>query len=263
MQKILQVIVRWHLKKGWTYKSFSELSKKTFVEVAEKEFGLKGKASSMTRVSLLTGLTRKDVKSIKELSLLTENQPAEYENKVSRVVYGWLKDKKFKDENGAVAPLSLESDEKGFDELAKCYGGDVHARAILDELVNEGCVEIDEIEAMVRLVREEYPSRTTETDKLNKIGNEIADFLETLDHNLVLKSGSGFLLEKISCDAIGEEYVEKLRVICKDQGQELMRDLKKLLSRHDSSIHPEINAKGKKRIGVGLYYFESDNSDDT
>ena len=52
-------------EKGVTFSSFVNLLKEVFVEVAEREFRLDGKPPSDSRINLLTGVHRKDVRRLR------------------------------------------------------------------------------------------------------------------------------------------------------------------------------------------------------
>ena len=49
------------LRGGITWKEFAELSKSVFVSVATDEFGIRGRPTNVSRVSILTGISRKEV----------------------------------------------------------------------------------------------------------------------------------------------------------------------------------------------------------
>jgi hypothetical protein len=44
-------IARWLLKSGVTWKEFAELSRGVFIDVAEKEFGVRGRPTNVSRIS--------------------------------------------------------------------------------------------------------------------------------------------------------------------------------------------------------------------
>ena len=66
LHTMLRPLVRILLRNGIAYGSFAELAKKTYVEVAFEDFAPEGKKQTVSRVSALTGLTRKEVKRLLE-----------------------------------------------------------------------------------------------------------------------------------------------------------------------------------------------------
>jgi hypothetical protein len=55
------------MKCGIMWREFSELSKSVFVHVATDEFSIRGRPTNVSRASLLTGISRKEVKRQHEL----------------------------------------------------------------------------------------------------------------------------------------------------------------------------------------------------
>ena len=64
---LLRPVVRLLLKSGITWKEFAEVAKSVFVEVATREFGIRGRPTNTSRVAILTGINRHDVAKQREL----------------------------------------------------------------------------------------------------------------------------------------------------------------------------------------------------
>ena len=65
-------LIRLLIEKGITFPLFRELMKELYVEVADKEFSLDDKKPSDSRVFVLTGVHRKDIKRIRQQSELAD-----------------------------------------------------------------------------------------------------------------------------------------------------------------------------------------------
>ena len=66
---VLRPIARLLLRGGIGYREFSEISKTAFVQVATKDYGLRGRPTNISRVAVMTGLTRKEVRRIRDKEL--------------------------------------------------------------------------------------------------------------------------------------------------------------------------------------------------
>ena len=66
LTRVLRPLVKLMLAQGITYPAVSEVLKELFVEVADRDFRIAGKAQTDSRVSLLSGVHRKDVKRLRE-----------------------------------------------------------------------------------------------------------------------------------------------------------------------------------------------------
>jgi hypothetical protein len=63
--RILSPLIRILLRNGVPFGAFADLAKWAYVDVAFREFGIKGRKQSASRVSILTGLSRKEVSRLR------------------------------------------------------------------------------------------------------------------------------------------------------------------------------------------------------
>src|SRR5512143_88524 len=84
---VLEPVIRLMLRVGISWKEFSELSKAKFVEVATADFGIRGRPTNASRVAILTGIDRRDVR---RLRLGVQATPAKgYQSKASQLLSAW------------------------------------------------------------------------------------------------------------------------------------------------------------------------------
>ena len=102
VRRLLRPLVRILLRNGIPFGTFSELAKQVYVDVAYDDFAERGRKQTASRVSALTGLTRKEVKRLRELpgeeALAAADQRY---NRAIRVISGWTNDETFQDEDGS------------------------------------------------------------------------------------------------------------------------------------------------------------------
>ncbi len=55
---LMRPIVRILLRYGVGYREFAEVTKTAFVDVSSSDFGLRGRPTNISRVAVMTGLTR-------------------------------------------------------------------------------------------------------------------------------------------------------------------------------------------------------------
>ena len=140
--RLLRPLVRLLLRQGVPFGTFADLTKRVYIEVALDEFKLPGRKQTRSRVSILTGLSRKEVLRVSRLSLPDDQEVLERYNRASRVIGGWVRDSRFGDGTGNPAVLPLEGEEgPSFHELVKVHSGDVRPRAVMDELLRGGAGE--------------------------------------------------------------------------------------------------------------------------
>src|SRR5580765_253903 len=132
LTRLLRPLFRLLLRYGVSYGSFEELARQTFVDVAMDEAGIDGKKPSISRISVLSGLTRKEVQRLS--TSVAVGPAADQHNRAARVLTGWVRDADFHDARGQPRVLDYDG-EGGFSLLVKRHSGDVPTRAVLDELV--------------------------------------------------------------------------------------------------------------------------------
>lgn len=114
-RRLLVPLIRIYLRNGKAAKSFYDLVKRVYVDLAQQEFGIKGKKATVSRIAILTGLTRKEVQALLAHPSPDDGSAEEEEyNRAARVITGWLRDPEFGDGRGHPAPLPLGGKRRSF-----------------------------------------------------------------------------------------------------------------------------------------------------
>ena len=66
--QLLRPLVKVLLRHGVAYDEFAELARRTYVDVAERDFTLQGRKQTASRISVITGLNRKEVARLQALN---------------------------------------------------------------------------------------------------------------------------------------------------------------------------------------------------
>src|SRR3569623_3819695 len=106
--RLLRPLVRLVVRNGVSYGAFADLAKWVYVDVSNKEFGVVGRKQTDSRISVLTGLTRKDVARLKGIDAPDDTAAAEQYHRAARVIGGWLRDARFLNKAGRPAALSFD-----------------------------------------------------------------------------------------------------------------------------------------------------------
>jgi len=253
--KLMRPLVRILLRNGIPFRTFTEIAKRVYVSAASEEFAIEGRKASVSRVSVITGLSRKEISRVKETAESDDDISVQRYNRAARVISGWIRDPKFHDEAGEPNELAVENGEISFAELVRLYSGDVPARAILDELVRVGSVTRTG-DGRVRLLARAYVPRTGETDKIGILGADVGDLISTIDHNLTYGKEEPMFQRKVSYDNLPVEAMDEIRKLSARHAQELLELLGRHMAEHDRDVNPEAGGTGRLRAGVGVYYFE-------
>jgi len=259
VERVLRPLFRILLRNHMSFKAFVDIAKHTYVEVAAGEFGIPGKKTSVSRVALLSGLTRKEVQRLLDAPAVDDSEAGERYNRAARVVAGWVRDADFSDPEGNPKVLTLqeETGHESFAALARRFSGDIPSRAILDELLRVGVVE-KVGDSSVRLKTRAYVPESGNADKLNILGTDVSDLVSTIDHNLQHGAADPFFQRKVMYDNVPVEALQEFRKLSGAQAQALLEKLDKWLSQHDRDTSTGTGGTGQIRTGIGIYYFEED-----
>jgi hypothetical protein len=151
-RRTLRPLVRLMLASGVTYPLVSELLKQVFVEVADREFGLGDKAPTDSRISLISGVHRKDVRRLRSADQSIEEVVPNTISFGGKLVTTWLTDERFRDEEGRPRPLSkvrTPGAQPCFEDLVESRRTDIRLRVVRDEWLRLGIVHIDAQDRLV------------------------------------------------------------------------------------------------------------------
>lgn len=251
---LLRPLVRILQRNGVPYGVFADLAKRTYIEVANEQFALPGRKPSISRVSILTGLTRKEVVRVLDLPTIDNAAGIARYNRAARVIAGWVRDLEFCAPDGAPADLPLQGDKGSFAHLVKRYSGDIPMRAMLDELERVGAIKGHG--DTVHLVTPAYVPAQGETEKLGILGRDVADLINTIDHNIYGGAAARRFQRKMAYDNLTQDDIAKLRTLAAARAQALLEELDKHFAAADRDLNREVRGSGRVRAGVGIYYFE-------
>jgi hypothetical protein len=255
--KLLRPLVRLMLRNGFTYGDFADLSKWTFMDIASKEFGIPGRKQTVSRVSVITGLTRKEVSRQQKIDAPDVSAISHQYNRAAKVISGWLRDQRFLNKKGEPAALEFDKGKNNFTDLVREHSGDVPPRAIYDELLRVGTIAKDELDK-ITLLSAGYVPRTGETSKLHILGTDVELLLDTIDHNLQGSGQQPFFQRKVSYDNLPAEALPEFRSLSAEKSQALLLECDKYLAQHDRDTAQDPKGTGRKQAGIGIYYFEKD-----
>jgi uncharacterized protein DUF6502 len=254
-QSILRPLVRVLLRNGIPFGTLAEIVRRVYVEVAEADFALPGKKQTVSRISTITGLTRKDVARLQAQEMRLQTPDAERHNRPARVIGGWVRSKAYHDKKGRPADLPVEGEKGSFTALVREFSGDIPSRAIADELIRIGAIEILP-NGSVRLLTRAYIAQGDRAEGIAILGADVADLIGTIDHNLTCSPEKRYFQRRVSYDNIPAEALSELTAKIARRAQSCLENLDRTLAAADRDRNPGIRGTGRVRAGLGIYYFE-------
>jgi hypothetical protein len=251
---LLQPLVRILIRNGVSYGALAEVAREVYVDVAFREFKPEGRKPTVSRVSALTGLSRKEVKRLHELKVSGAETGQKRYSRAVRVISGWMNDRRFHDDSGKPSILALEGRRKSFELLVKEYSGDIPTMAMLGMLQEAGSIRLKD--NRVSLVRRAFIPGDDDTDKIRILGSDVFELISTIDHNLTSEPEELRFQRKVSYDNIDPAALGKLRKLSARKAQTLLEQLDRQFSGHELD---DGSSRGES-ISLGIYFYEQGSS---
>jgi hypothetical protein len=251
-------IARFMLGIGVSYKEFAEISKLAFVQVASDEYGVRGRKTNMSRVSVMTGLNRKEIRKIRE-RLKNEDWSLDPElSKPASLLSVWFTEPRYLEPNGSPLSLAFEASSTGpsFTELVREVGGDIPPGAMLKELIRAGCVT--ELQPGVwKAIRRQYSPSGVDVFQVQRFGECLHDLAETISTNYLRNTErSQRLFEfRAVANGIDPSATQELKKLVVSKGESYLELVDNWLTAHTADAASRESQA--IRCGVGVYYFES------
>lgn len=254
LRRVLRPLVRVMLAQGITYPYLAELLKNLFVDVAAHEFRLDNKPPTDSRISLMTGVHRKDVSRLRtELAQGSDAVP-DVVSLGAQLVAVWLGTPMYLHEDGSPLPLARFASEGGalsFESLVASVNSDIRSRVVLDEWLRLGVVRLDE-EGRVCLIAEAFVPSEGFDEKAYYFGHNLHDHAAAAARNL-LGVQPALLERSVQYDALSEASIDLLAKQSRDAG------MKALLAVNKSALALEqadaTAGTPKHRMTFGIYFY--------
>ncbi|MCW8955382.1 MAG: DUF6502 family protein [Gammaproteobacteria bacterium] len=253
--KILRPLVRVMLRNGIACGNFEEIVRKAYVDEAFSLARHQGKAT-VSAVSAQTGLSRKEVKRLHEITSETSQGNSHKYNRAIRVISGWINDQHFVSSEGIARPLDMEGDEHSFASLVKHYSGDIPTRAMFDLLQKSGCVE--QQDGKVYLISHAYVPGHDPADIINILGTDTNELMNTVIHNMSCEKTQRRFQRKVSTRQLASAHLEAFQKYSGRRSQALLEDLDNWLSDHETQAE-----KDSHYISLGIYFYQEDTGEET
>lgn len=241
------------LKAGVSWKELVEVCKATYVEVASSDFGIRGRPTNVSRVAILTGFSRREVRRLRDL--LASEEPAAFGrmNQATRVLSGWYTDDAFVNGAGKPRALAVSGSNPSFETLCSRYSSDVPATTMLKELRKVGAVDMNEDGKVVAKTRYYMPA-LTDPEQMLRSGSVLDDIGRTVAYNLHRTSDDPSRFERRASNTrIPRTAVPDFREYVEKEGQDFLERIDQWLSDHEVD-----SADSTVRLGLGSYWIEEE-----
>ena len=211
VRHLLRPLVRLFVRNQITFPYISNLLKEVYVRVVEEEFPVAGKRQTNSRISLLSGVHRKDVKRIREATN-EELPPPAHVSLGSQLISHWLGEPRYLDNEGRPRPLPRHPRPDipiSFEGLVTSVSKDIRPRAVLDEWLRLGVAHLDDEDNVWLNTAAFVPEKGFE-EKVFFLGQNLHDHIAACAYN-VSNEGIPFFERSVYFDGLTKAEVEELR----------------------------------------------------
>jgi hypothetical protein len=261
---MLAPLVRLLVANGVTFPQLVAALKPVFLHAAQAELSESGQRINDSAISIVSGVHRKDVRALSSESRLKAHPRAPLRSLAGEVVARWASDSHYVDQDGVPRALPVRNgnakNEPSFEQLSQSVSRDFHSRAVLEELIRLGFVEISG--GTARLDVECAIADHSFTQTMAYIARTVHDHLAAIEGNFsATQTGNRLphLEHSISAEELGSESIQAL--------QELAHRVLESATRRISALSAESVEQDSQRAGTpamrmrfGMYFYSEPES---
>lgn len=249
------------LQAGVSFREFEKVSRLAFAETAMKKYGVRGRDTNISRVAVMTGISRKEISKLRDLLISEELTDTVSTSPAGLVLAGWHTDREFI--NGDGNPLAIPFDGQGttFVRLVKRYAGDVPAGAVRVELKRSNSIE-ETKDGLLRALHRHFVPHEALDRLATSIEVLLGGLAATIAHNVNPEHAeSGYIERFVYSDRLKETAVLGFRKVARERAQSLLEGLDDWLAANDVIVESEIEKTANHRVGLGVFYYEGPKGD--
>ncbi len=261
LKMLLRPLIKMLLSRGITYPIVNQWVKSIFVNVAEKDFKLPDKRQTDSRIHLLTGIHRKDVKRLRK-ETGSNDAPPETISFGALLVSRWTGLSEYLDNNSRPVPLPRQQNDSNsvsFEQLVASVNKDIRPRVVLDEWIRLGIVRVTD--NIVYLNTDAFVPEKGFDELAYYFGRNLRDHIAAASNNL---SGAEkrFFERSVYYDQLCQKSVNILNDLSKELGMNSLQAInRKALELQANDIEA---GDTEQRMNFGIYFYNeaSDINDD-
>lgn len=257
----LRPLARALLRAGIGYREFAEISKTAFVDIATKDYGLRGRPTNISRVAVMTGLTRKEVRRLRDKSDSGQGTLVVRSTPMAEILHRWYTDDDYLDQNGTPNALDFSGDDSSFSGLVRKHGGDIPPGAMRTELKRiEAVTELPD--GKLKVLKRNVSGLDVHDRLITGMAKNVYPALLALAHNTDTNNDEeNWVLRVAATKHVRTSDMSRLRRISADRLREFVESIDDLFVAYETLYEGEEQDSPDKAVGVGVFYFEEDKSE--
>ena len=259
---VLRPVARILLQFGIGFREFSEVAKSAFVDVATSDFGLRGRPTNISRVAVMTGLTRKEVRRVRDRLSVGDYGIEVKSTPLAEVLHRWHSEPDFLDSSGRPKPLQFSDSDCSFTELVRRFGGDIPPGAMRTELKRVGAIA-EELSGELRVLRREISAAGTHDKLITALAHTVFPLLANVCHNLNPdRNDPPWPQLTAHSQLISSPDLPRIRRISTERLGQTAEAFDDLFIAFEPNDIVKSNDEITTTVAIGVFYFESTNEDE-
>ena len=253
--RLLRPLVRLLIRSGITCPTLMDIVRGVYVEVA-REMLPDDKARTDSRISVMTGVHRKELRRFRESGGAPHGQPPTVG---SQVAARWLGQPGLQDAGGRPLPLprTAPDGQPSFESLVAAVTRDVRPRAVLDDWLDAGLVVPD---ATGRLVLQAgaFLPRPGSAEQMFFLGRNVHDHLAAAAANVGPDAPAApFLDRSVHYDGLSATAAARLAALAREAAQRMLLDVNRDALAIAADDDREAGGTVRHhRVNLGAYLYE-------
>jgi len=246
LRSLLRTAIRFCVRSSLTIQDLLEAAKYVFLEFAAEEIENTGKRVTMSRLSVVTGIHRKDVSRIQKQG----DEIRESSYFVTRVLSMWGENKEFLTSANKPRILGVGGEDSEFGELVSLVSSDLKPGTVLFELERMGAVE--RVKGGIRLRRDYISLKGKPDEAYHVMGRDTEDLSLAIEENIIQQPEIPNLHIRTEYDNVYQSAVPKIRKWLIEEGSKFHRRAREYVAKYDKDIHPG-QGPGGGRVLLGSF----------
>ncbi|HYZ61827.1 MAG TPA: DUF6502 family protein [Acetobacteraceae bacterium] len=249
--RLLRPLVRLLIQAGVGFPALADLLRTLYVEVAIRDLLTDPQARTDSRVSVLTGVHRKEIR--RRRTAPDEPEPPSL-TLSSKVVARWLGTRALTDDHGKPLPLERAGPAPSFEALVGSVTTDVRPRALLDEWLDAGVASLDP-DGKVRLEQAAFIPRGDREQLVFYFGRNLHDHIAAASANVVAPDQPRYLDRSVHYDGLSADAAARIEAAARGAAEATLLEV----NRTALAIADADDAAGlpdrRHRVNLGVYVY--------
>lgn len=237
---LLVPLARFALRHSISFREVDLLLRQAFVKAAEEELRFADAKTTLSSISIRTGLTRREVKRIQE------GQPKSIQARglIPRVIGQWQADKRFSDSTGARELKFLDSSSE-FYQLCAIVTKDVPAGTILSDMLRLNYVSTDG--ESLKLLVGAAETKNSLPEAISNLSAEFGNLIKVCEENTACFESEGQKHHHANTeyDRIRSDKIPEIKAWLYREGSRFHELIRAFLAPYDLDINPDPAFKDK------------------